>query len=97
MASAKQRTPEEFFEVLVIDWRTMAIGLAAIEQKYAQAYGKALAVAEGKTAEVREAAAVASVSNLRIERDRARIDEQSARWAVQYHLARAGRTGRFDG
>jgi hypothetical protein len=79
------------FEFAIIDWKKSATGLAAAEGEYARAYGEALAKADGKTESIRAGQAELATAEPRARRDLARIDEQAARWRVQYQMSLVGR------
>jgi hypothetical protein len=79
------------FEVALGEWKLAAAALADVEGEFARERGKALAVATGKNEAAREGEAEIATKDLRAKRDSARIEEQAARWSVQYQLAKAGK------
>ncbi len=79
------------FEDALGEWKRAAAALAEVEGEYAREHGKALARSECKTESLRAGEAEVATKDLRTKRDAARIEEQAARWCVQYQLAKAGK------
>lgn len=96
MAERNQPTPEARFEGLIEDWRDCAVACSSAEETYTKVYADGLALSVAKNAEGRAADAGRGCELQRGQRDLARINEQAARWRVQWHLARAGRQGRWE-
>jgi hypothetical protein len=89
--STNDHNPENIMEEFLAvksEWEKWALELAAAERSYAHAFGVALANSDGKTEAVRQAQAESHCIDERITRDTARVYEQSARWTVQYIIAR---------
>lgn len=82
------------FAVAIEAWKAAAAELAKAEGAYARAFGAALAKADGKTEAIRQGQAEQVTEAERTARDLARVEEQAARWAVQYALAVASRDAR---
>jgi hypothetical protein len=79
------------FDATVNQWSAAGHALAEAERKYAEAYGEALAKAEGSTEGKRAAHAAALSAPVAETRDRARINEQAARYRVAFLIAAVGR------
>jgi len=82
------------FEAAIETWKAAAVALAEAEGEYARAYAQAIATSQGRNEAARQSEAELATKVQRDQRDRARIEEQAAKWAVQYALARAGREAR---
>lgn len=88
---------DEVFEGLIMKWQQAASFCAGAEEDYTKAHAQGLErSADLKTADQRNAAALSLSAPNRARRDIARIEEQAARWRVQWHLNRAGRDGRWS-
>jgi hypothetical protein len=87
---------EARFEALITAWREAATACASAEETYTKTHAAALVMSAAKNAEGRAAEAGSASEMERARRDVARIFEQAARWRVQWHLARAGRQGRWE-
>lgn len=89
--STEPTSAADAFGRLIGLWRDQAMKLAQAKADYVRAYAQALATAEGKTAEVREAAAKAKCEAERMVLDLATIDERAALFSVHFALRQAGR------
>ncbi len=82
--------PLSDFEATLRIWRTAALLAAEAESEYTIAYGRAMAMADGKTEAIRHGQADLATETVRQKRDIARIEERSAKYRLEYLLRLAG-------
>lgn len=70
-------------------WEHAAATVAERQREYTTAYTKALMASAQKTAGAREAEASLLAADLKASLDLAKVEEQAARWRIQFEIASA--------